>query len=702
MQYRSFDNPGTGTMHCASGMTVYEEKFTAGKLKTRYLSACGQVLPEMHLPDAELDGIKNSTFRICTDGAELTDWKLEAAEAQKTVLCDASGSVRLTVLTDADGEGWISRRLMIENLTDRLLALRDVMVFAGTIWRHRFVRDNLSYDPAEAGIAADEIYEVGYNALSRWGTEGDFGFRPLQKAFSYDAAMNGRSGWSRPSFVLRDRMNGQLFCCELAYSGNWQMELEPCFEPTFTGLSFAIGLKCPETECLRVLAPGESVTTPAVHFTLCAEGMDALIHSRHRFVREQIMPQSDPIGQCLIEANHRGYLCDRENEADILRDVDVAAAVGAELYVIDAGWFGKEPNVWYKNAGDWFAGPWLPNDLYPIIDRVRQHGMKFGLWMEIEAAGENTDVRKNHPEFLMRRGGEPVCDGRALDLSKKEVVEWLENEISSLITRYKLDMFRIDHNHWLNEAGNRKVGAYTENVLWKYFENLYAMFERLNRRFPNVSFQNCAAGGGRLDLGILRYFHHTEVTDWVRPPRGARIFSGLLTALPPEIQLRTFGTEVAEHVQDADVLSQLHSVMQSRMIFRGIAPSEAFLAPQLRQQISEQLALYKTKLRPILTGKCLVYRHAAQNGVLDACAWSANEFSLPDKSAAFCVVQKLTPDADGFFRLRFSGLSGERRYRVQLVRKKDCFFADGAALMQQGLLVTVGNMLGSELILVTE
>ena len=58
------------------------------------------------------------------------------------------------------------------------------------------------------------------------------------------------------------------------------------------------------------------------------------------------MPQNEPIGQCLIEANHRGYLCDRENEADIIRDVSVAAQIGAELYVIDAGWYGSEPNIW--------------------------------------------------------------------------------------------------------------------------------------------------------------------------------------------------------------------------------------------------------------------------------------------------------------------------------------------------------------------
>ena len=52
------------------------------------------------------------------------------------------------------------------------------------------------------------------------------------------------------------------------------------------------GLCCPEGQALRVLAPGESIETPQVHFTLCASGLDALTQSRHRYVRECIMPVS--------------------------------------------------------------------------------------------------------------------------------------------------------------------------------------------------------------------------------------------------------------------------------------------------------------------------------------------------------------------------------------------------------------------------
>ena len=706
--YRTFDGSGSEVVHCASGMTVYEEKLIGGKLLMRYLNACGQIIPEMHLPDARFSELAHSTFRIEADGRELADgWVSEGGapaggDTFALTLRHTDAALRVTVFTKADGKGWISRWLRLENTADAALPLTNVLPFAGRLWRHVFQNANLSYSPAECGVLPQEQYEIGYGACSDWGTEGDFGFHTLTERLHDNGGMNGRSGWSRPEFVLRDCVNGQQFCCEFAYSGNWQLLAEPCSLPDGAAVDFAIGLAAPAGECVRVLAPGESVLTPQVHFTLCAEGAHALVASRHRFVREQILPQSDPIGRCLIEANHRGYLCDRENEADILRDIDVAAAIGAELYVIDAGWFGKAPNNWYNNAGDWFAGQWLPNDLYPIIRHAKERGMKFGLWMEIEAAGENSAVRKEHPEFLMRRHGELCCGGRALDYSKPEVIAWVEEEIARVITRYDLDMFRIDHNHWLNESGTREVCGYTENVLWRYFENFYALFARLRARFPNVSFQNCAAGGGRLDLGILRYFHHTEVTDWVRPPRSAKIFNGILAQLPPEIQLRTVGTEVSEHVQDSDILAQLHNVMQSRMIFRGIAPLEQALAPQLKERLVRATALYKTELRPILTGSCRVYRHAEQSGVLTPCGWSANEFARPDSSAAFAVVQKLSDTAENWYRLRFLGLKSLKTYQVRFDRREDELIATGAELLQTGLLIPMDGMLTSELILVKE
>lgn len=705
--YESFLQNGAGT-RCISGLTAMDEKLVQGRYVLRYLNACGQVVPEMHLPDSLFCGEDETVFSLKVRGEVIcSGWRVgeirREEESVSVCLMHDTCPIEVTVITRADGTGWFSRELNLKNTGVGVLPLDEVAPLCGRIWRHRFESGILSYRPEEGGVMPDGLYEAGYSERCVWGQEGDFAFHPLgEDGLTYDGGMNGRSGWSRPAFVLKNNLNGQLFCCEFAYSGNWRMKLCPSLKIEEASLRYEIAIAAPQDECVRVLAPGEEVRTPAIHFTLRADGFRNLVHARHRFVREQVMPRRDPIGPCRIEANHRGYLCNRENEEGIKRDMTVAAAAGVELYVIDAGWYGKDPNVWFDNAGDWHAGSWLPNDLYPLAEHARKLGMKVGLWMEIEAAGANSDLRRDHPEFLLKRHGNPCAGGRALDFSNPEVVCWVEEQIVQVISRYRLDMFRIDHNHYLMEGGTRESEGYTENLTWRYIDNLYAMFRRLRERFPQVSFQNCAAGGGRLDLGILRFFDHTEISDWARPPRELRIFNGILSQLPPEIQLRICGTEVCEHVQDSDMLSQLHSIMQGRMIFRGIAPSPEELAPPLLELIRKETRLYKEELRPILTSGCLVYLHEKQQGIMQAAPWSANEFAAPDRSRAFAVVHKLAASEENHYRLRFSGLSVGRKYCVYCDRRNDSFEAGGRELMDTGLLLEMDHCLDSELVLAKE
>lgn len=400
-----------------------------------------------------------------------------------------------------------------------------------------------------------------------------------------------------------------------------------------------------------------------------------------------------------MEANHRGYLADRENEKDLLLDVDLAAQAGAELYVIDAGWYGREPNVWFDNVGDWNGAPWLPNDLYPIIDHAHEKGMKFGLWMELEAVGSNAKLREEHLEFIMRNGSQETANGRVLDLSKPEVIQWVEAQVESVISRYKLDMFRIDHNHRIGDAAYFQVGPYQENVLWRYFENFYAMLGRLRKKFPQVSFQNCAGGGGRMDFGILRYFHHSELSDWMHAPREQRIFNGTLAQLPPETLLQCMGTEVCEQVMKGDLRFQLHSVLGSRFILRGIAPSVIQQNPELSTGIQNAVSFYKQKLRPVLAGNCVVYQHTIpDHGIFFPQAWMAYELALPDKSAGYALVFRLGGGEENQYALQLRSVNRNKRYAVTLDRVEDTFVTDGFSLCEKGITIRAEAPFYSELI----
>ena len=407
-----------------------------------------------------------------------------------------------------------------------------------------------------------------------------------------------------------------------------------------------------------------------------------------------------------IEANHRGYLCDRENVPDIIKDIDVAASIGVDMYVIDAGWYGNEPNQWWLNTGDWQDGAWLAKDggLIAIVDHAHQLGLKFGLWVEIEAAGANSNLKRDHPDWLMKHNQELVAGGRALDLTQPVVAKWVESEIERLIRTYHLDMFRIDHNHTLQPAGNRRYQGYTEDLTWRYYDALYGIFDRIREKFPQVVFQNCAGGGGRLDWGTLGRFHNSELSDWMRLPRGLKILNGVTVSLPPEILLRTFGTEVGEHVLDGDVDAQLRLCF-CQIIFRGIAPSLDELTPYLRAHIEHYLALYKPIIRPLMAD-CRVFHHTPCLPLGEATPWCVLEYGQADRRVSVALILRTSSQAEGdlpddyIFRPR--GLTPAGQYKVMLDNAGEELIISGYALMHQGLVIRLEAPLSSELLIMQE
>ena len=724
VRFREGDTPGA---RYVSGGTVFDEMLAEGRLLTRYWNPNGQVWPQMHYDSVHWHADQPAdTFRLGVNGSDLAggfkwgDASLEPDASRWRARRDADGrlgcvthgvvtlqhedaGVTVRVHARLDGGPFLIRWLQITNLNEEPIGLTEVVPFAGLLWAHRYTE----HLPPGAGSP----FQLAHTHSFDWGTEGDFWFEPLAGGVrTVDGGKKGRSGWGRPAFWARNLCNGQTFVCELAWGGNYQFALDCRLDEQSAhpqdrraALYFRMGLSGWD-RVLRVLEPGETVDTPAVHLGLFHACTDAIVQATHDHVRRVVMPAQIPGRHVEIEANHRGYLCDRENVPDILKDVDVAAAVGTEMYVIDAGWFGDEPNQWGGNTGDWHDGPWMAEGggLKAVADYVHEKGMKFGLWVEIEAAGANSTLKKEHPDWLLCRDGEPIAGGRALDLTKPQVAEWVEGEVRRLIRTYDLDMFRIDHNHCLQPSGNRRHMGFTEDLTWRYYDALYSIFDRVRAEFADVVFQNCAGGGGRLDWGTLSRFHNTELSDWMRMPRGLKILNGVTMSLPPEILLRTFGTETGEHELDGDVDTQLRQCL-CRIILRGIAPSLEELTPHLRGRIERYVEMYKDFIRPTMAGG-LVFHHTPFLPLGKSTPWCVLEYARPDGSAALVGVFRTSgaeigqnPDE---YILRPRGLDPSRRYNVTLDSSRTQLEATGRELAEHGVRVRLESALTSELVLI--
>ncbi len=688
-----------------SGLTVCDEVMWKGRWVNRYWVSTGLIEPEFHYlsalghqEDLPIDG-----FQLAMEGQELAGtWRWVKAEKSEVhnpegllvtlELASVARPITVKVHTLLYGGPVMVRWLEITNTGSKPSAITAVSPWSGPIWDTPNYLERLPKDSASP-------FELVYAQYETWGHEGAWTLEPVENTTKTISGTRGKSGWGHPTFFAHNKATGEWFVASLGWSGNWtyQVNGQQNSEADRATFVFRMG---PSTvdPALRVIEPGEIVETPRTHI-LCMRGdLDSVIQAMHQHVRHEVLPPPVPGRDMLVEANHRGYIVNHESEAGIDQEIDLAADAGAEMFVIDAGWFGPEPNRWDVNVGDWHAGAWLPRDITPIREHARQKGLLFGLWVEIESVGSSSNLRRQHPDWVLTRDGNPVAGGRQLDVSSPAVAAWMESEIGRIIKKYDLDLFRIDYNTTVEEGGNHLRDGFMENTQWCHVEALYAMFDRLRKQFPNVIFQNCAGGGGRLDLGIMGRFQNTELSDWMRAPRGLKIANGMTWILPPEILLRSFGTETGGVPADADLVTQLRATTMVLPIFRGLSPSLEEFNPLLRQEILRQVNLYKQVIRPILKD-CRVYHHTPLTPMMEGTPWMVMEYAAPDCRADLGWIFRTSESGDPTYWFKPRGLDFSKIYQVTFSNTGRTVAIPGDRLLQTGVPVHLEGDLTSELVI---
>jgi alpha-galactosidase len=695
---------------------VCDEELLNGRWVSRYWDSSGQIIADIQV-DAErhqMETLPVDAFKLEMEGQELSGtWKWVGENASEvknpdgllvTVELESSiRPVRVRIRTLLSGGPVMVRWLEVTNTGQRPTAISNVSPWAGQLWHTPNYAEKLPPN-------SEDVYDVGYTQYSKWGYEGSWRFDPVVNETKIISGERGKSGWGHPTFFARNNATGEWFAASLAWSANWKIRVTSKVEKSPVDRSDSIDRPINEARLffemgpnsvdpvLRVLEPGEMVKTPETHILCMKSDLDHVTQALANHVRHDVLPRPPTEHVFDVEANHRGYIVDHETEAGIDREIEMAADIGAESFFIDAGWYGPEPNHWYDNTGDWYAGAWLPNDIEPMREYARNKGMRFGLWVEIEAAGAASKLRKEHPDWTLTRNGQPFANGRHLDVGNPVVAKWMESEMPRIIKKYDLDIFRIDYNMSVEEDGNHVRDGFVENAGWRHVENLYAMFDHLRQQFPKVIFQNCAGGGGRLDWGILRRFDNTELSDWMREPRGVKILNGMTWVLPPEILLRTFGTEVPDLAGDGDIDSQLRQVQMSLPIFRGIAPSLAELNPTLRTKIRTGVELYKSELRPILRDS-VVYHHTPMTSYSSESPWVVLEYASADKKRDVATLFRTSSYEDPVYHFLPRGLDTSLKYKVTFENRGETVELSGFQLMTEGIPVRLETSGTSEMLL---
>jgi alpha-galactosidase len=628
-----------------------------------------------------------------------SQWEWEGIDTQQSEKCPHAvvslrhrlRPVTVKVHTQLDGTPVLTRWLEVTNRGDRPAAAGALSPWSGVLQTVRQWTAHLP-DPSAP------LFSVGYMRGDRWSDEGDFGWHPLPNANYRIAGRYRRDRFRHPLFVLRNHATGEHFIGQLAWSGGYEFEFDLNQDPGIgdgsAHLFFRAGPDAPAPQ--RVIAPGETITTPALHLGLVTGDLDACVQAMHSHLRRSVFrPQARGRGGW-VESGIGPEL--EITPEGVHAQIDRAAAVGAEVFFIDASWYTPPSGNWYTTVGDWQVdSKRFPDGLASFREQVHGHGMLFGLWMDAERIGSASQVAHAHPEWLATAYDGAQRLGDMLDLTNPEVAAWMEGQIERVIRDHRLDMFRLDMNvGTLGPAAATIRDGYLENSYWRYYEALYAIYDRLRERLPDVIFEHCASGGGRSDVAMVSRFAHTWVTDWPIAPRAFRITSGMTLALPPEVVDRLWGGQNSHTTAELDFQARL--LLFARPTVALFSPPHATQNPQLMERLQHMVTIYKTFVRPFAEDSRIFHPTPTFAG-LEPQGWGALELAAGDQSRAIAgVFQLASPDAPEY-TLRFRGLDDGRRYRVTFDNVQQTVELDGWMLSQRGLTVRLEGALTSELIL---
>ena len=690
------------TISYRTGWVVYEESLTKGQFVGRGWNGAGfmnfydgRINPAEHpLPEA---------FWLEIDGQSLaSDWEWVGLEKMSSsngnlhaviTLKHKLRPVTVKIHTKLDGTAVLTRWLEVTNTGKHPAALAVACPWSGVMQKTNRWRSHLEGTQMP-------LYSIGYFGGSRWSEEGDFHWHEMPAAGYRIDGRYRRDRHRNPFFVVRNNATGEHFIGELAWTGGYSFEFDLNPEvansevfDSAAALTFRAGPDAPPP--LRVIAPGETVATPEMHLGLVFGGLDAAIQAMHAHLRRSVfMPQARGRGGWLESGigPEVEITVEQVNHA-----IDAAAEIGAEVFFIDASWYAPPKSNWWKTVGDWEVDQQrFPQGLKPFRDRVHAAGMLWGLWMDAERLGEESRVAKEHPEWLaMSYEGERQPGGQ-VDLTNPQAAQWMEKQIMRVIEENQLDFFRLDYNTHPGRGIRTLHDGFIENGYWRYYETLYGIYDRLRARFPNVIFENCAGGGGRTDIGMVRRFSHTWVTDWQIAPRSFMITNGMTMALPPEYVDRLIGGQSGHTTADFDFQSRLLLFVQPTFGF--LYPLGSQPNPVLMQRTKRWADLYKNFVRPFMnTGR--IYHHTPEVTGLDPHGWGVLELDSNDGRRGICGLFQLSAPTQPEYLLRLRGLDVSRRYRVTWDNSGETCEVDGFTLMKEGITVRLEGPLTSELLL---
>lgn len=485
-----------------------------------------------------------------------------------------------------------------------------------------------------------------------------------------------------PWFTLAG--NGERVTAALAWSGTWQAALHG----TSAGSLVDLGL----TRAVVSVAAGQRFEGPHGLLAVTADAAGEEARAMAAWFSARRNGRAYP---AYVTYNSWFQFGIEIDDALMRREMDLVAALGGELFELDAGWY---PPLNATDRFDFTAGlgSWqldrsrFPNGLGALSTYAHSRGLKFGVWVEPERVdlatvgrGQGADDR-----FLARENGQyqaGVPNSQAhwgqVCLATDEGWNWVRDRLFAFLDEARADYLKIDLNGWATcTRDDHAHGAGGGNV--GHVRGYYRLLDGLRARYPAMAIENVSGGARRIDPELLVRTDASWVDDLTHPSSRVRHHQELLsTFVPPSALLSYVMQGVGEPLPGA---TDLPRMARSRMPgVMGLAVDLHLLRTQDEDGLVEAFGQYKT-LRGLRGAGYATLLTPAVSIAGTSPGWDVVQHTNP-ASGVVTVYGYRNSGGARTFRVALRGLQANRTYRFRTFESGTLGVASGAQLMSTGL-----------------
>ena len=336
-----------------------------------------------------------------------------------------------------------------------------------------------------------------------------------------------------PMGLLKRTDNAETWLWQVENNGSWRWEVGDWKDSVYLAAGGPVET---DHDWRQTLSPGQKFTTVPVALSHVMENYEHAFAEMTRYRRQMRRKHQDHERLPIIFNDYMNCLMGDPTDEKILALVDPVLRIGAEYFVIDAGWYADDSG-WWDDVGLWEPSKKrFPMGFRELLLHLKTKGLIPGLWIEPEVIGVRSVVAKQLPfeAFFQRNGQRIVEKGRyQLDYRHRAVREHMHAVIHRLVTEYDVGYFKFDYNIEVTQGTDINCPSPGSGQLDHNRAYLHWVSE-LHDRYPGLVIENCSSGAQRMDYAMLAVHALQSTSDQQDPDRYAAIAAALPTAVTPE------------------------------------------------------------------------------------------------------------------------------------------------------------------------